>query len=439
MGLWARDSATVAGTQFSTLAVTTVLGILVARYLGPSEFGIFAGFLGLAQVATLVAGVGIPTWLLRELSNALASQQEAEHAVASRNLSAALALVGSLSAFLTLVALSAGHLLVSGNLALALGALMGYMGLLSCSTILEIVFRAHRRLSRVVVATFLEKLSLLAIVVAATVIEAGIVGIALGYVAAGLLRLSWDLYTIRTGDMTPLSRPSVADVRMVIRGALPFGLGSTIPSGIARLDFFLIGLVSTSTAGFYAVADRFVSVLLIIPVAGAYALYPHLAGRQDAVRATWRMARLLALLGVVLAGIAIFLADSAVPLLFGSRYEAAAPGLRIMLLATPFLFAVNILVAGLFSGGHERRVLVVMLVAAGSGSVLVVAGGALFGLQGAAAGYMLRSILSLLGLAALSRSLRPPSRLTPDRPAALAHAEPIVPSERLRLKQRSAD
>src|SRR5829696_3429571 len=70
--LWARDSTAVAGSQFAALAVTTALTIIVARYLGPSEFGVFAGLLGLAQLISTFAALGVSTWLVREFSSAVA-------------------------------------------------------------------------------------------------------------------------------------------------------------------------------------------------------------------------------------------------------------------------------------------------------------------------------------------------------------------------------
>ncbi len=431
---WARDSATVAGTQFATLAVTTLLAVIVARYLGPSEFGIFAGFLGLSQVVMLVVGVGVPTWLLRELTAGIANDDPAAAASGSHKMSAALALTATLSLTLTVATIViAAALVSSSDLVIALGALMGYIALLACSTIIEIVFRAHRRLSLVVVATVLEKVSLLGIVVLVIASGAGIAGIAAGYVLAGVLRLSWDLHALRRERVIKFVRPNLTDAKTVVQRSLPVGLSSTIPSAVVRLDVFLIGLASTTVAGLYAVADRFVNVLLIIPVACGWALYAHVAGERDPIRASWRAAGLLAGIGAILALAGALLADVAVPLLFGDQYDAAASAVRIMMLGVPLMFAAYVVLPGLLTGGHERPVLVVMMSCTLAGTVLVVAGRVAFGLDGAAAGYVGRYVLQIVGLAALSVMLslsgnaqsqsaaatkgRPPAALEPGGPA----------------------
>lgn len=405
--LWARDSITFAGSQFAATVVITALAVIVARYLGPSQFGIFAGFLGLSQVLMLFSGLGVPTWLLRELSRTVGAGKTAHSEEESRYLAGAIVLSATLMAVFTVGSVVVGQIIGSSiELTVALGALMLYMGLLSCAAVLEVVFRAHRRLSKVVAATMLEKISLTAIVIVAVSLDVGIAGIAAAYIAAGVLRVVWDLHAMRAADFITFSRPDLGDMRHVVLSAIPFGLGSAVPTAIVRLDLVLIALLSTSAAGLYAVGDRFMGVLVVIPAACASAIYPHLARQPNPVAATWRAAALIGALGAALAGIGIFLVPHIVPLLLGPSFEEAVPAVQIMLFAAPLVFACSILMAGMFSGGHERRALVVMMGCSVSGTIFVIAGTAWFGVEGAAAGYVCRFVVFLVALAALSTVLR---------------------------------
>lgn len=382
--------------------MTTALAVIVARYLGPSDYGVFAGFLGLSQVVTLVF-LGVPVWLLRELSAAIADEDGHDAQLASQRVSTGLAIVAAATIGLTIATLAFAYALGSDvRLTLTVAALMAYVGLLGCSNVIEVVFRAHRRLSLVFRATMLEKAGLLAMIAAATVLGLGLIAIAAAYVIAAVSRIALDLYCVRAGNMTQLGPASRAHAMDVIRSSIPFSLGTTIPSGIVRLDVFLMGLFSSTLAGFYAVADRFLSVLYIVPVAASNTLYPHLAHDDDRVRATRQIALLVAAMGGVLGGIGFLLADDLVTLLFGPRFADASSALRIMLVGAPVMFAVTVLTVGLFAGGHERGVSVVMVIGALLGSVLVVIGQALEGLEGAAAGYVCRYILMLLGLVGFS-------------------------------------
>lgn len=426
---WLRESGSLAGTHLTAVVVTTALAVVIARYLGPDDFGVFAGFLGLSQVLMLLAALGVATWLLRDLSQLLAAEQ-ADHRLASELVSASVALTAGMALILTSGSLLAGLLLgSSGDLAVALVALMGYMGLLTCATVLEVVFRAHRRLSRLVIATFLEKLFLALAVTVAVLSGTGIAGIAAAYVAAGVLRLAWDLWAIRASGLITLSRPTPDGVRSVVRSSIPFGLGTATPTAIVRLDIFLIGLISSSSAGLFAVGDRFLGVLLIIPTACAGALYPHLARHADAIRATWLAALGLGLVGAVLAAVGVLLAPTAVHVLFGDSYDDAVPTVRIMLLAAPLMFATAILMAGMFSGRHERRVLGVMLLGSVCGTGFVVTGQALFGEEGAALGYVVRYVVFLLALGAMSIYVRADQVRSPSTQTTVSGLEGDEPSD----------
>jgi O-antigen/teichoic acid export membrane protein len=405
--LWARDGATVAGTQFGSIAVTTLLAVVVARHLGPSDFGVFAGFLGLSQVLMLVAGLGVPTWLLRELTAALADGDPAAVERTRRWMAAGIRLSAALTAAFTAAAVVVASLVSTGSdLVLALVGLMVYTGLLGVSAILEVHFRARRRLSRIVVATLVEKLSLVAMVVAAIAAGGELAGLAAAYACAGLLRIAIDLAGLRGDGLATFLVPRRGDWRLVVRGSVPFGLASALPTAVARLDVFVIGLLSATTAGLYAIADRFLGVLLIVPAAFAGALYPHLAGRADPLKESWRAAARLGAAGAALAAAGVALAGPAVELLFGEEYRGATGGVRIMLCAAPLMFASSVLMTGMFSGGSERRVLVVMVTCSLTGTGFIVAGRGLWGLEGATAGYVLRNLVMLAALAALSVALR---------------------------------
>lgn len=67
-GVWARDSGLMLASQLLVTLATSALAILVARTLGPTEFGVFAGFLALSFAISVLVELGIAAWLLREPS-----------------------------------------------------------------------------------------------------------------------------------------------------------------------------------------------------------------------------------------------------------------------------------------------------------------------------------------------------------------------------------
>jgi len=409
--VWARDTGLLAGSQLSTWVVTSALAVLVARELGPSGFGVFAGFLGLAQTLSLFTGLGISTWLLRELSVIWtgdgAEMSPGNYVGAGSLLSAAVSVTGTVAILLTAGTLVTSWLLgVDAELMLALTALVGYTSLLVCSTSLEAAFRARRRLGRVVVATLIEKGLLVLFVGLMLIADVGVLGIALGYLGAGIARVGVDWIGVFSSGLAPLRTPTWATMRRVVVSSVPFAIGSATPSAVVRLDAFLIGLFSTTVAGFYAVGDRLLGVLLIVPTTAAMTLYPLLAGEPNSIRITGRVSPVLGVIGAGLAAILILTAPWLVPLLFGDAYSEAVPGIQVILLAAPLIFAGSMLIAGMYSSGFENHVLVVMITSTVLGTGFVLGGQSLFGLIGAAGGYVCRQAVLLAALSTLSLILR---------------------------------
>jgi O-antigen/teichoic acid export membrane protein len=219
---WAADSAVLLLSQLAAIVATSALAILLARHLGPDDWGIFSGFLGLSLGLSVFVEFGLTQWLLRELSRLWTQEGESDLPVvrrrAGRIVVASFAVSLALSTAIILGAgAAAAGLHLKTNSALLVVALVAYGGLLAVCSGLETVFRARRRLARVVGALLLEKGSLLLLVSLALLLELGLVAIGIAYVLAGLVRVTFDIAgIIQTGDVT-LSSPSVRITRYVMR------------------------------------------------------------------------------------------------------------------------------------------------------------------------------------------------------------------------------
>jgi hypothetical protein len=79
---------------------------------------------------------------------------------------------------------------------------------------------------------------------------------------------------------------------------------------------------------------------------------------------------------------------------------------QIMLVAIPFVYGSNAMLAQLYTAGRERSILVVALGISALGTVAIVAGQLAVGVTGAAGGYVLRQVLFLAGLVAIAEFRR---------------------------------
>ena len=411
---WAGDSALLLFSQITATLATSVLAILIARTLGPHDWGIFSGFLGLSLALAVFAEFGLSAWVLRELSH-VAARVDVESDAAKRR---AGQLVGG--GFLLTSSLGAAFIVGAVAATLALGldfelsvaavSFVAYSAIRSGSTSLEAFFRSRRRLRRVVAALFIEKGVLLVLVALFFVADAGLIGVAIAYPLAGLARLLVNGLNIVARNELTVSRTRVADLRHVLGGSMPFALNRTSLNVVPRLDAFALAAISPTAAGYFALGNRILGPALILPMVVSTTLYPFLARESRNSRAGWAIVGILTTVGLALACVGALVTPFLVPLLFGSEYRAAVPCVQVMLFAMPFVFAANPLLAQVYTNRGEGRALVLSLAAASViGTGVILAGQLLSGPVAAASGYLFRQAL-FAGIVVVAARLPAPAR-----------------------------
>lgn len=407
--LWAVDSAALLLSQIAAIVATSALAILLARHLGPTDWGVFSGFLALSMGFSVFVEFGLTQWLLRELSR-ISTERERRGVPFRLGRRGGRIVVASFAvnlALATAIVIGAGVVAVALQLktssAVLVVALAAYGGLLAACSGLEAVFRARRKVRRVVGAMLLEKGLLLALVSLALALGLGLVAVGFAYVLAGAARILFDAAAIFLSRDVVAGRPSIRVARYVIRESIPFALNRASLNIVPRFDTFLLAALSPVAAGYFALGDRALGPVIIIPVVMSSALYPFLAQEPAGSRAAWRVVCFLGAVGGVIAAVGIGLAPSIVPFVFGSAYQPAIPVVQVMFVAIPFIFAANPLLAHLYTARLEHRGLGIRLGGVSLlGTVAVVMGQLLIGPVGAAAGYAGRTMLSLATLVVAS-------------------------------------
>jgi O-antigen/teichoic acid export membrane protein len=237
------------------------------------------------------------------------------------------------------------------------------------------------------VSNLTEKFVILAGVLIAFATSGSLGAISLGYLIGGVVRLAIPLVLV--SRRLKLSRPRVARMTDSIKRSIPIGFSAASMSLIARFDVAAVGVISTIAAASFAIGDRVVSALLVIPLARP---------ESRNARTFLTMSGLFFVAGSAIAAVAIALAPTLVPLIFGDKYEDSVTTVQIMLGVLPFVFAGGALVATLYSLRRELRVAVTAGPAVVVGLIAVIAGQLAFGPEGAAAGYLARQILIVVGL-----------------------------------------
>lgn len=410
-GHWLRDTRLLLASQALVVLVMTALAIILARGLGPSDWGLFSALLGLSLALSTFVDLGLGTWLLRGLSRL----REDEPILESRQRESSRQILGAALANLAFgLVLVTGALMVAAALqadvstTFALVGLIAYTVFLTASNCLEAYLRSERRLKLVVTATLLEKSLLLALVTAAVLLGSALWVIATAYAVAGLVRLSFVGLMIFVKLGVPLLVPAYRHVRGFILSGVPFAFNTVALNVIPRLDPLIVAVFSATAAGYFAVGDRLVTAALIVPAVAGTALYPFLARETASSKVAWKISAGMLFVGFAAAVAGAVLAPFVVPVVFGSSYEGAIPAVQLMLFVIPFVYASTPLLVQLYTSGKERKLLGPTLLVSLLGTAAVLVGQVSFGVVGAAAGYVLRQALFTVALGVISLVRRAP-------------------------------
>lgn len=409
---WAGDSGIALLAQVQVTLVTTALAILLARDLGPSDWGLFSTFLGLAYAAGIVIDFGFAAWLLREFSAAWSRDPDDAPRLASELLSSLVMIAATLGTPLVLGSGIAVLLLgLSVELAATLAALMTYTVLSVLAYGFEAALRAQRRIRLVLAATILEKVALIALAGAVVLADLGFIALGAAYVISGAIRAGFT-YTLTLRRFPPVQRwPGPVTAVRLVRGSIPFAFNFATLNAIPRLDVVIVAAFSTVSASYYAIGERVVSAAGMVPTVASMTLFPFLSAKGQR-RSGAAAVGTLGALGLVAAALGALLAPSVVPFLFGDRYGSAVEVTQVMLLSLPFIFASNGLLTVLNVGRQERRLVKVTLPLSLAGSAGILVGQAAFGVLGASAAFTLRQVAFCAALVYLAARPAPDQGLS---------------------------
>src|SRR5262249_43598937 len=148
--------------------------------------------------------------------------------------------------------------------------------------------------------------------------------------------------------------------RTLLAAAVAFGLSQVLNIFFVRIDIPLLALLGDSTqVAVYTSAYRIVDVVSLLPVSAAGVALPLMASiglaRRPHLRAFAQQYLELAVIAGVLVALALSLwGDPILALLYGGRYAAAGPVLRILGWASAAMFVTNVFTPLVVALDHRR-------------------------------------------------------------------------------------
>lgn len=352
------------------LALNFFVGILIARQLGPSGFGLLSYGQVLIMLLTPIATLGMPEIVVREFAGG------------KRNADAVLAtalVVRLVLAVLAVIALAAVAWALRGDDPLAILVVLGY-GFSFLPQAFDVVESRFQSLNRVGVLSTLRMMNSVAFALArlgAVLLDQGVVVYAVLYSAEIACFAVLTVLAARRQAIPILpSRFDRGEARFLLHASAPLMLRMLAIGVYMRIDQMMVQhYLGDEQLGIYSAAVRITELWYFIPTAIVAGAAPSLtqlyhSSPQDYMRELQRLMRLMVLLSIVPAAAFTLGAPLIIHLLFGAAFAEAAPVLAIQCWAGVFV-AIGVAAGPWFINSGQLRFGVYQAFAGAIASVLL--------------------------------------------------------------------
>lgn len=329
----ARNTAfLLVATLFTNLAAF-VWNVYLTRYLGTAGFGILSTALALTGIFSILADLGIGTYITREIArNPGGAGDLVAAGLGNRIILSCIVFV--------LILLFPLIGLYSGTAAAVIVFIAGYMLLGSFSSFFNSIFQGFQRMEYQTVWNILNSLFILVGVLAVVWLGGSVVHVAVAYLIAAALSLVYSATTFTRRFFTP----GLSFSRDMIREAIPFGITSVFSLIYFWIDSVMLSLMKGDVSvGLYNAPYRLLTVISSLYGVYLTAVFPVMSRfhveSEDSLRFTYmRSLKYLIIIAVPLIFTVFTLAGPLIELIFSAKYLESVPALRVLIIATAFMF-----------------------------------------------------------------------------------------------------
>lgn len=322
--------------QVISYLLVFLYNIYMARYLGPTSFGILTFGLSLISIFGILTDLGLNMLMTREIA-----RDESEVRRYFNNF-ITIKLVLVLIVFIFSLFLSFKY---SGETVYVIILLVLSMVFTTFTSAFYALFQAYEQLEYQSIMVFLGSLFTLIGVLIAIFYHFNVAGFASIYLVVAILSLVYCLIIARRRFILPKISVDLEFWKKYIIIALGFGLTTIFTTVYVWIDSSMLFFITGSEAtGLYGAAYRIVLALLFIPIAINAAVFPvmsrlHLDQKDSLKRITERYFKYMLLVGIPMGVGGTLLASRLILFIYGIDYANSISSFQILLWATVFTFA----------------------------------------------------------------------------------------------------
>ena len=320
------------------MGVGLFVGVWIARYLGPEQFGLLSFAMAFVGLFGAIAALGLQGIVVRDIVRNPNCARE------TLGTAALLQLIGGLIAYV-LILLLIGYLRPDDALARSIVAILGSMMLLKAGHIAVFWFESQVQSKYTVWVQNGVFLVFAAVKVGLILHEASLTAFAWATLSEAIVGavLLLGVMSQRGPSLTRL-RVSTERAKSLLNDSWPLILSAIAVTIYMKIDQIMLGqMIGDQEVGIYSAAVRISEVWYFIPMAIVASVSPAIleAKKRSEKQYYARLQRLYDLMVVMSVAVALpmtFLSTSIVTILFGEAYRAGGAVLAIHIWASVFVF-----------------------------------------------------------------------------------------------------
>ncbi len=326
------------GDRFVRIAVALLVGVWLARYLGPTQYGMYSYAVAFVGLFVPLATLGMDNIIVRDIISHPGEKYQVIGTAFRLRLSGSLL---SVLAALTVVRL----LRMPGDPQRAIVVIVALGTLFLSFDTIDLWFQSqvlskYTMLAKGTAFSFATGMRVLFLSYDASLAAFAYLVVLESVLNAGCLLLAYHL----NGQHVACWRFSPRSARETLRVSWPLIISASAIMVYMRIDQIMLGqMVGSRAVGVYSAAARISEVWYFIATALVSSLFPAiLQSRRTSDREYWarlkKLFSLMAGLGLGVALVVSLFASHLVALIYGETYREAATILAVHVWATPFVF-----------------------------------------------------------------------------------------------------
>jgi len=324
--------------KFLRLSVGLFVGVWIARYLGPEQFGLLNYALAFVALFTAVANLGFNSIVVRDLV------QDPSKIETTMGTAFVLSVLGGLSA-LCLSMLTISYARPDDVLAKFIVVLLSLLMIFKATDVVRYWFESQVQSKYVVWMENGVFLAISTVKIGLIVAEAPLMAFVWAIfvesliVAVGLL----GIYAWRGGNLTAW-RFQFARAKVLLKDSWPLILSGIAIMAYMRIDQIMLGqMLGDESVGIYSAAVRISEAWYFIPMVIVASVFPSIIDSKNISENIYyqrlqKLFDLMFILPLLLALMLTFLSNWVVILLFGTAYQKSGPVLAVHIWAGIFVF-----------------------------------------------------------------------------------------------------